>query len=153
MVPNTASAAISFATKLEEDSAAFYEDMSHRYTQNNGDVFLYFAKENRKNASRIKRAYYEVISDALEGCFSFKLNPDEYTIETELAENADYSAALNQAVRMEENIIKFYSVASAQSESLLADVPRAFIMAAKKRSDCKTKLELLLLEESKNTLF
>mgnify|MGYP000498169058 CR=1 FL=1 len=76
---NTTSEIISFAKKLEEDSAKFYEDLSHRYAQDE-DVFLSFVKENRKNAVQIERAYYGVISDALEGCFSFKINPDEYML-------------------------------------------------------------------------
>lgn len=140
---NTASEVISFAKRLEEVSAKFYEDLSQRYAKDE-DVFLSFVKENRRNVVQIERAYYEVITDAIEGCFSFKINPNEYTLKTELAENARYSDALNKAVEMEENIIKFYSEAAEQSKSLLADVPRAFTMVAKKRGDRSSKLKLLL---------
>ena len=147
MVLNTAAEAITFAKNLEENSATFYEELSRRYTQNK-DVFLSFINENRKNIIRIERAYYGVISDALEGCFSFKINPDGYTLKIELADSADYSDALNKAVEMEEIIIKFYSDAAEQSKSLLADVPRVFTMVAKKRGDRKAKLESLLHEES-----
>ena len=66
---NTASAAIGFARKLEEESARFYEEMSGRYAKA-GDVFSSFTKENRKYVVQIERAYYGVISDALEGCFA-----------------------------------------------------------------------------------
>ncbi len=129
----TASATISFAKKLEDESAKFYEDLAQRYTEGK-DTFLSFAKENGKNVVQIERAYYEVITDAIEGCFAFNLNPDEYTVKTELAEEASYSEALDKAVEIEEKIIKFYLDAAEQSKSLLADVPRVFTMIAKKRS-------------------
>ena len=129
----TASATISFAKKLEDESAKFYEDLAQRYTEGK-DTFLSFAKENGKNVVQIERAYYGVITDAIEGCFAFNLNPDEYTVKTELAEEASYSEALDKAVEIEEKIIRFYLDAAEQSKSLLADVPRVFTMIAKKRS-------------------
>jgi len=129
----TASATISFAKKLEDESAKFYEDLAQRYTEGK-DTFLSFAKENGKNVVQIERVYHEVITDAIEGCFAFNLNPDEYTVKTELAEEASYSEALDKAVEIEEKIIKFYSDAAEQSKALLADVPRVFTMIAKKRS-------------------
>ena len=48
MLLNTTSAAISFARKLEEESAGFYEEMSRRYAEA-GDIFTSFAKENSPN--------------------------------------------------------------------------------------------------------
>ncbi|MBA7531202.1 hypothetical protein ES705_23413 [subsurface metagenome] len=143
---NTASATISFARKLEEDSTKFYENLSQKYPKGE-DVFLAFAKENRKNVVQIERAYYGVITDALEGCFAFNLNPDEYTLKTELAEAASFSEALNQAIKIEERIIKFYSDAAEQSKSLMADVPRAFTLVARKRESRGAKLRSLLSEE------
>ena len=142
MTLQTASAVISFAKKLEDESAKFYEDLSQRYAKDK-DVFLAFVRENGKNVMQIERVYYEVITDAIEGGFAFNLNPDKYTLETELAENTRYSATLNQAIAMEEKIVKFYSEAAEQAKSLLADLPRAFTMVAKKRGNRRTKLELL----------
>jgi len=144
---NTASATISFTKKLEEDSAKFYEDLSQRYAKDK-DVLLSFAKENGKNIVQVERAYYGVITDAIEGCFAFKINPDEYTFKTELAEGASYSDALEKAVEMEEKIIRFYTDAAEQSKSLMADVPRAFVIAAKKRENRGTMLKSLLGKES-----
>ncbi len=140
---NTASAVVSFAKKLEEDSAKFYEDLSRRYAKDK-DVLLSFAKENVKNIVQVERAYYGVITDAIEGCFAFKINPDEYTFKTELAKGASYSDALAKAVEMEEKIIKFYSDAAEQSKSLMADVPRAFVIIAKKRDNRRSMLKSLL---------
>lgn len=143
---NTASATISFARKLEEDSTKFYEDLSQKYPKGE-DVFFAFAKENRKNIVQIERAYYGVITDALEGCFAFNLNPDEYTLKTELAEAASFPEALDQAVEIEEKMIKFYSDAAEQSKSLMADVPRAFMLIVKKREGREAKLRSLLSKE------
>ena len=138
----TASAAISFAKGLEEQSAKFYEDLSQRYAEGE-DIFLSFAKENRKNVVQIERAYYGVITDAIEGCFAFDIESDAYTVETTLAENVGYAEARAKAVEIEEKIVKFDSDAAEQSKSLMADVPRAFNMIAKKRNNRVEKLRSL----------
>jgi len=140
---NTCSGVISFARELEDKSAKFYQDLSQQYAQDE-DVFLSFAQENKKNIVAIERAYYGVITDAIESCFAFNVNPDEYMLETELAKEASYSDSLDKAIRIEEIIIKFYSDAAEQSRSLMADVPRAFTMVAKKRNNRTEKLRLLL---------
>ena len=140
---NTAAEVISFAKKLEEDSAKFYEDLSRRYAKDE-DVWLSFAKENKKNIVQVERAYYGVISDAIEGCFAFNLNPDDYAFKTELAEGASYAEALEKAMEIEEKVINFYSAAAEQSKSYMADVPRAFMMVAKKRDNRRAKLRSLL---------
>lgn len=131
---HTASAVISLARELESESAKFYESLSQEYAKDE-DVILSFAKENGKNIVQIERAYYGVITDAIEGCFAFDIESDEYTIETELAENTSYSDALDRITEMEEKIIKFYSDAGQQSKPLLADVPRVFMMIARKRGN------------------
>jgi rubrerythrin len=129
----TASSVISLARELEGESASFYEDLAQRYADGK-DAFLSFAKENKKNVVQVERAYYGVISDAIEGCFAFDLEADDYALKTSLAKEASYSEALGQAVKMEETMVKFYTTAAEQSKSLMADVPRAFMQIAKKRS-------------------
>ena len=143
---HTASEIISFAKRLENESAKLYEDLSQRYAKD-GDIFLSFAKENGKNVVQIERAYYGVITDAIESCFAFDIDPDGYTFKTNLDEKVSYSDALGGALEMEEKIIRFYSDAAEQSKSLMADVPRAFVMVAKKRNNRGPKLRSLLGEE------
>jgi len=138
----TASSVISFAKSLETESARFYEGLAQRYTQAK-EVFLSFAKENSKNVVEIERAYYGVITDAIEGCFSFDMEPDAYAIEITLAGDASYVNALGKAVELEEKIGKFYFDAAEQSKSLMADVPRVFAMIAKKRNNRVAKLRSL----------
>jgi rubrerythrin len=137
---NTASQVISLARKLEEDGARLYETLAQRWLTHR-DTFLSFAKDNRKNIVQIETAYYGVISDAIEGCFAFDLDPDEYATEAELKEGTTNSAALMLAIQMEERTRRFYSVAAEQSKSLLADVPRTFFLLAKKRGDRLQKLK------------
>jgi len=143
MVINTCSGAMSLAKELENESAKFYQDLSQRFLKDK-DLFLGFAKENENYITQIERAYYGVITDAIEGCFAFNINPEEYALKTDLAEKASYSEALGRAIEIEEKIIKFYSDAAEQSKSLMADVPRAFKMVVKKRSDRQSKLKSLL---------
>ena len=140
---NTASEAMSLAKKLESDSAGFYQGLSQQYNRD-GELFLALTRENKKNIVQIERAYYGVITDAIEGCFAFDINPDEYTLKTELAQGVSYSEALNKAIEIEEKMIKFYSDAAEQSKSLMADVPRNFVMVAKKRNNRISKLRSLL---------
>ena len=105
---HTAAEVISFARKLENESADFYNTSSQKYAQSS-DVFLSFAKENGKNVVQVERSYYGVISDALEGCFSFDVEPDAYTFETKLDDKASYADAVGKAIEIEEKMIKFYS--------------------------------------------
>ena len=141
---NTAAAVIRFATEVEGKSAKFYDDCAKRYREVE-ETFLPFVKENKKNVTLVKRVYYGVISDALEACFSFKgLKVDEFLLETEFDEKASLSDVLKMSLEMENKIQEFYQRASALSESLMADLPRALKKVAEKRKERKHKLESLL---------
>lgn len=139
---HTASETISFVKELEEKSAKFYEDLAQRYSKDE-DILLTYAKENKKYFTQIQRAYYSVITDAIEGGYAFDLDSDQYTFKTELPESASYSDALAKAVEIEEKILDFYAIASEQSMSLMADVPRNFVIVAKKRRNRILKLKSL----------
>ena len=143
MIINTCSGAMSFAKDLENESAKFYQNLSEKFLKEK-DIFLSFIKENEDYITQIERAYYGVITDAIEGCFAFNINPEEYTYKTEIPENISYSEALERAIEIEEKIIKFYIDAAEQSKSLMADVPRAFKIVAKKRESRRSMLKSLL---------
>lgn len=143
---NTASEAISFSRELEGESAKFYGNLAQKYADGK-EEFLTFARENDKNITQVQRTYYGVISDALEGCFSFKgIDTDDYSIETKLSEGVSYADALSMAVVLEEKIVKFYVDAAEVSKSLMADVPRVFEKIAKKRNERILKLKSLFKE-------
>ena len=142
---NTSASVISFAKQLEADSAAFYEKMAEIYPKA-AELFLAFSKENNKYTTMIERAYYGVITDAIEGCFAFSVETDKYTFEREHTKELGYTDALNQAIDMEQKLISFYTDAAEQSKALMADVPRTFLIVAKKRESREDKLRALLKE-------
>jgi len=142
---NTSASVISFAKQLEVDSAGFYDKMAERYPEA-AELFLAFSKENNKYAMMIQRAYYEVITDAIEGCFAFSVETDKYTFERELAKEIGYANALNQAIDVEQKLISFYVDAAEQSKAFMADVPRTFLIIAKKRKAREDKLRVILKE-------
>lgn len=136
---NTAASVISFISKIEQDSADLYELWGRRYKELK-EIFFSFAKDNRKNEKTIKRAYYSVVSDALETNFCFKgLIKTDVTMPL-IGEEASSSEALKASIKLENSIQTFYAKAAETSKALLADVPRAFERAAKSR---KTRLERL----------
>jgi len=139
---NTASAIISFAEKIENESAQFYERLLKRFNKDE-NVLSSFVKENRKNVVQIKRAYYGVITDAIESCFAFNIEAENYAINTSWVENISYFDALNKALELEEKIKKFYENAAEQSKTLMADIPRQFMMVAQKRSNRISKIKAL----------
>jgi hypothetical protein len=143
MILHTASEGITLAKKLENDSASFYETMAQRYTQD-AETFLSFARENKKNIVQIDRTYYGVITDAIEGCFCFNMEEQDYLLETGLPQNSGYSDALEKAIDIEDKIVKFYTDAAGQSQSLMADIPRLFKLLLQKRKARRQKLESLL---------
>jgi rubrerythrin len=143
---NTSASVISFAKQLEADSIGFYQEMAERYPEA-AALSLAFAKENGKYTIMIERAYYGVITDAIEGCFAFSVETDKYVFEKELAKGLGYADALNQAVNMEQKLISFYTDAAEQSKAFMADVPRTFLIVAKKRKDREDQLRALLKEK------
>jgi hypothetical protein len=137
---NTAAALISFAKKLEEDSAGFYADLA-RSQPLGSELFLSFVKGNTKNILDIERAYYEVISDAIEGCFAFNLDPKKYSIDALLDRNGTYSQVILRSIALEDHLIHFYYAAAEQSQLILGNVPQVFKMVAKDRTRRVTKLQ------------
>ena len=139
----TASETISFLRELEEKAANFYEQLSEKFPKKKDD-FLSFAKENRKYIKQIQMAYQSVITDAIEGCYAFALESDDYTFDTDLPDDASLSDAVNKALQIEEKIIGCYTTGAEQSGSLLADVPRNFKIVVKKRNNRLEKLKSYL---------
>jgi len=132
MIINTCSEAISLAKELEINSLKFYMQLAEKFSKGK-DLFFSFTKENEDFIVQIERAYYGVISDAIEGCFAFNLNPDLYKAKMDIQKIDCYSDAIKKAIEIEEKILKFYIDAAEQSKSLMADVPRSFKLVAKKR--------------------
>jgi len=140
---NTCSGAISLSRELETTSAKFYQELAQRFEEGR-ELFLGLAKENTKFTTQIERAYYGVITDAIEGCFAFNLDPEEFRVPAEVPKDVGYQEAVGEAIKMEEQMLRFYQTAAEQSKHLMADVPRSFTLVAKKRSERVPKLKVLL---------
>ena len=143
MIIHTASEGITLSKKLETESAEFYEKLAGLYKEG-ADVFLSFAKENEKNVVQIDRAYYGVITDAIEGGYAFNIDPDDYSLSMILKDGVEYADVLKQTMEIEKTIVRFYTDAAEQSKPLLADVPRTFTLIARKRGKRLEKLGSLL---------
>ncbi len=140
----TASAAVGYIGKVEENSARLYEKLAQKHAEDE-ETFLSLAKENRRNKKSIEYAYHGVISDKFEACFCFdNLDTDNYSIETELPEEMSRPDALKKLVDMEEKIQKFLLEAAKQSRSLVPDVSWIFERVGKKRTRRVAKLGSLL---------
>jgi len=138
-VLNTAASVISFAREIEEDGAAVYENLAQRFPEHR-ELFLSFTAENHKNIKNVERAYYGVISDALEGCFSFNVDSADYDFEKSTKYSATYKDEVVKALDMEEKTAAFYAATGEQSKGLLADVPRMLLLIARKRGERVEKL-------------
>jgi len=143
----TASAIISFAQRLEDNSAAFYQRLAALFTEQ-AELFQAFAGEGSKNKKVILRTYQETISDALEAGFAFEgMCLGDYEVEAEVPQGTSYAEALALAIELEEKAGKFYLDVAERSRSLLATIPMAFKRVAKKRNKRKDKLQALLAGE------
>jgi hypothetical protein len=134
MALNTCSEGISFARELEETSAKFYERLAELFPAD-AETYLGYAAGNKKNVANVERAYFGVITDALEGCYAFNIEPEDYAIDVSLPEGASREDAMAKAIAIEEAVVRFYTDAAEQSKGLMADVPRAFTLVARKRSE------------------
>jgi hypothetical protein len=130
---NTMAAVMTFVSRVEDDSASFYESCAEKYPDLK-DTFLSWSKENRKFEKNVKRTYFGVITDTIESNYAFEgLDTDDYAFDTTIPENA--GEAIEKAREMEARIRAFYVKAAELSEGLMADIPRLFKQIARKRED------------------
>jgi len=141
---NTMAAVMSFVSKIENESAQFYEDYARRYPTI-GDIFSSFIKENKRFEKGIKQTYFGVITDTIEACYSFEgLDTDDYEFVINSDPGTTLADALQMALEMEDKIEKFYLKVAELSNSLMADIPIACKRVAKKRQVRKSTLQSLL---------
>ena len=130
---NTMAAVMTQISKLELESAAFYEALSGRFSSL-AETFAQWAKENKKQEKLIKQTYYGVITDTLESNYAFEgLDTDEFEFDMTPAD--DEGAARSKAKKLETAIRDFYLKTAQMSEGLMADVPRVLKKTANKRAD------------------
>jgi len=137
----TAASVITYVSKIELDSAKLYEQWVGLFDRFRNS-FEAFAKQNKKNEQRVKRAYYSVVSDALETGFCFKDLRADIVI-PEFSEEATVSEVLNSALKLEKEILDFYVKAANSSRALLADVSRQMDKVSQERTKRVEHLQAL----------
>jgi rubrerythrin len=142
----TASAIMSYAEKLEEDSAAFYERLAERF-EHRRESFLRFAKESKKNGTHLVRTYQETITDALEASYAFEgLVLPGFDFEALSVGDTSFEEALGMALEIEQEVPALYSKIADLAQALLATIPRAFRRVAKNRRARQEVLQSMLNE-------
>jgi phage anti-repressor protein len=130
---NTMAAVMTQISKLELDSAAYYEDLAAKFPAL-ADLFSKWAKENQRQEKVIKQTYYGVITDTLESNYAFEgLETDDFNFD--LTPAGDEAGARTRAMALEEAIAGFYQKTAKLSQGLMADVPRVLKRVANKRLD------------------
>jgi triphosphoribosyl-dephospho-CoA synthetase len=137
---STMAAVMSFVSKLESESASFYEARADKYPEFK-ETFRKWVKENKRFEKQVKQTYFGVITDTLESNFSFgDLDTDDYELETSLPDDASETRAREKADTLELTIRNFYLNAARFSEGLMADIPRLFKKIARKRDERRALL-------------
>lgn len=140
---NTMAAVMSFVSKLESESASFYQERASKHPDLE-DIFSTWIKENKAFEKRVKQTYFGVITDVIESTFSFaKLDSSNFGFDTAVPEGASSQDVKKKAEEIESTLSNFYSEAAQQSEGLMADLPRLFRKIAKRREDRLRELSLL----------
>lgn len=137
----TAAVVVSFCEKLEDSSAALYEEMAKRFPEH-GAIFSGFAKDCAKSKLAIVRTYQETITDAIEAGYSFEgLQLGEPTFGLALKAGMSLGEAIQTAIALEDKAVAFYLDIADRSQALLATIPGAFRKVARTRAQRKAKLE------------
>jgi len=139
---NTAASVISYVSRIEQGSADFYEKWANEHGELR-EAYLSFARDNKKYEKNIRRAYYSVVSDALETNFCFEGLKADVAVPL-LKQTASPPEVLKASMDLENSIHAFYREAAQMSKALLADVPRAMERVAKLRKARVDKLSSML---------
>jgi rubrerythrin len=139
---NTAASVISYVSRIEQESSGFYEKWAPE-SEEFMESFLSFAGENKKHEKNVKRAYYGVVSDALETNFCFQgLRAD--VLWPAVPQGATSEEVLKASFNHEKSVLAFYNKAAETSRALLADVSRAMGRVAKMRKARVERIQALL---------
>ena len=142
---NTASGLIEYYTKYEDRIRSFYETLAEdERCAANKELFKSMAEENEKHKKEVLRAYYEVITDAIEACYIRPLDETKYEVDTEITPEMTYADILRKAVDIEEKSRGFCAEAYRCTSGLLADISVAFRRVSRRKTKRAEKLKELL---------
>ncbi len=142
---NTASGLIEYYTKYEDRIKSFYETLAEdERCAANKELFKSMAEGNEKHKKEVLRAYYEVITDAIEACYIRSLDETKYEVDTEITPEMTYADILRKAVGIEEKSGGFCAEAYRCTSGLLADISVAFRRVSRWKAKRAEKLKELL---------
>ena len=140
----TASQVIGFASRLEERSSELYLSLANELPDH-ADVLQSYSNACKKHAKQIERTYRGVISDALETGFAFDINEDDFPIQESMPNDKGEASTYQQVQDMEEFPMRFNREAARQSEALLADITKLFLLIAERRYNRLSELSGLTM--------
>lgn len=142
---NTASGLIEYYTKYEDRIKSFYETLAEdERCAANKELFRSMAEESENHKKEVLRAYYEVITDAIEACYIRPLDETKYEVDTEITPEMTYADILRKAVDIEEKSGGFCAEAYRCTSGLLADISVAFRRVSRWKAKRAEKLKELL---------
>ena len=140
----TASAIITFAEDLEEQTAACYRALGERFPEQ-ASQFERCTKRAERTRVEVVRTYRETVSDALETGFSFAdVDLNVYRRSWDAPEGDSLATVVEYLLAAERQAAAFYTEMAECSESLLATIPAAFRRAAKVRVQRMARLERMV---------
>ncbi len=120
---NTAAAIIDCISEIEKDSTGSYENWAEKYDKLR-DTFRSFAKEHAKTGKRVRMDYYSVVTDALGAGFGFQGFAAEVEIPV-LNNDAPLSDVVGDAIKLENDIQRFYLKVITALKPLMPDISRS----------------------------
>lgn len=142
---NTASGLIEYYRKYEDRIKSFYETLAEdERCAANRELFKSMAEGNEKHKKEVLRAYYEVITDAIEACYIRPLDETKYEVDVEITPDMTYEDLIKKAVEVEEKSRDFCAEAYRCTSGLLADVSVAFRRVSKWKAKRVDELKEIL---------
>jgi rubrerythrin len=139
----TTSGVVSFAERLEERSAMFYERLSKQFPAH-ADLFQSFTREDKLNKVLVRRTYQETVTDALETGYSFEgVNLKDAVPDGVWKDSVDLAGAVNTSLVLEQAAVRFYGNIADRSQGLLSTMYTAFRKIEGVRKNRLAKLESL----------
>jgi rubrerythrin len=119
----TFGAVISFALALETQAFEFYEGLNQDVFSQSGHQLL---KGSQKRLNRLRRIRQELVTEMILEPIT-GVDSDDYVLN--VLDSSDPSEVLNQALRLEENMRRFYTTTAPLIP--MKEVERAFLRLAK----------------------
>ena len=134
----TFGAIISFALELEGQAHEFYESLNHEVFSKPGPQFQ---KGSLKRLSRLRRIRQELVTEMILEPIT-GVDSDDFVVS--ISDGSDIVNVLRQAIRLEENMRRFYSTVA--SLIPMKEVERAFLRLAKENESRVVEIKTIIAD-------